>query len=157
MRRLRPSPGQEILGSAGVSAVPETRVKKIGGTPICDDVGCKPFGGGFPLTIRRAKMTLSIARTLIALFAVTLAAPASAEVLLLQTIQEAPENSPSGLERPKRGLTMLQVESRFGAPEERVTSVGDPPIARWLYPDYTVFFEYDRVIETVVHKNREAR
>jgi hypothetical protein len=102
-------------------------------------------------------MTLSIARVLIALFVVTAAAPASAEVLLLQTIQEAPENSPSGLERPKRGFTMTQVESRFGAPEERVSSVGDPPIARWLYADYTVYFEHDRVIETVVRRKRSIQ
>ena len=97
-------------------------------------------------------MTLSSARLLIALLAVTVLVPVSAEVLLLQTIQEAPENSPAGLERPTRGSTMSQVESRFGAPEERISAVGQPPIARWHYPDYTVFFEYDRVIETVVRR-----
>ena len=42
---------------------------------------------------------------------------------------------------PPRGLTMAQVEQRFGAPAERFAAVGQPPITRWVYPAFVVYFE----------------
>jgi hypothetical protein len=51
--------------------------------------------------------------------------------------------------RPTRGMTAASVESRFGAPEAKVAAVGDPPISRWEYKDFIVYFEYDRVIHAV--------
>ncbi len=51
--------------------------------------------------------------------------------------------------RPTRGMTMNKVESRFGAPDRRVPAVGDPPIARWEYPGFIVYFEYDKVLHAV--------
>ena len=51
---------------------------------------------------------------------------------------------------PSRGMTMRAVEERFGAPEARSPAVGQPPITRWDYPGYSVFFEHDRVLHTVV-------
>lgn len=61
----------------------------------------------------------------------------------------------SQLERPKRGATMDQVEKQFGAPANRHAAVGggsqqQPPITRWDYRDFSVFFEHDRVIDSVV-------
>jgi hypothetical protein len=55
----------------------------------------------------------------------------------------------SSVERPKRGSTMTQVEARFGAPVERHPTVGNPPITRWDYAGFAVFFEHDRVIHAV--------
>ena len=55
----------------------------------------------------------------------------------------------SSVERPKRGITMAQVEARFGAPVTRRPTVGQPPITRWDYPGFSVFFEHDRVIHAV--------
>ena len=55
----------------------------------------------------------------------------------------------STVERPKRGITMAQVEARFGAPATRHPTVGQPPITRWDYPGFSVFFEHDRVIHAV--------
>lgn len=52
---------------------------------------------------------------------------------------------------PRHGLTMNQVEQRFGPPEGKVAAVGDPPIARWVYPEFTVYFEHQYVINSVVH------
>ncbi len=57
---------------------------------------------------------------------------------------------------PKNGLTMARVEQQFGAPERRTPPVGDPPIARWVYPDFTVYFEYDKVIHAVVNRASET-
>ncbi len=55
----------------------------------------------------------------------------------------------SAVERPKRGSTMSEVEKRFGAPVEKHATVGQPPITRWDYPGFSVFFERDRVIHAV--------
>jgi len=55
--------------------------------------------------------------------------------------------------RPTRGMTAATVESRFGAPQAKEAAVGDPPISRWEYKDFVVFFEYDRVIHAVVKRN----
>jgi hypothetical protein len=56
---------------------------------------------------------------------------------------------------PKRGLTMEEVQKQFGAPVTRHAAVGDgsphrPPITRWDYNGFAVFFERDRVIDSVV-------
>jgi hypothetical protein len=50
---------------------------------------------------------------------------------------------------PSRGLTMAQVEQRYGAPADRIAAVGKPPIARWVYPSFVVYFEYNLVIHAV--------
>ncbi len=61
----------------------------------------------------------------------------------------------SQLDRPKRGTTMEQVEKQFGTPATRHPAVGgssqqQPPITRWDYQGFSVFFEHDRVIDSVV-------
>ena len=61
----------------------------------------------------------------------------------------------SQVDRPKRGLTMGDVEKHFGAPVTRHPTVGGgnphrPPITRWDYSGFAVFFEGDRVIDSVV-------
>lgn len=50
---------------------------------------------------------------------------------------------------PDRGQNMAAVEARFGAPASRSAAVGQPPITRWSYPNFTVYFEYDHVVHTV--------
>jgi hypothetical protein len=57
----------------------------------------------------------------------------------------------SNIDRPHGGMTMQAVEMRYGAPQERHSAVGKPPITRWDYPAFTVFFENDRVIHAVVN------
>jgi len=52
---------------------------------------------------------------------------------------------------PGRGMHMDQVEARFGAPKEKIPAVGDPPITRWVYDNYTVYFERDIVLDSVIH------
>ena len=60
----------------------------------------------------------------------------------------------SQVDRPKRGLTMNEVEKQFGAPVTRHPAVGGgsprtPAITRWDYSSFAVFFEGDRVIHAV--------
>jgi hypothetical protein len=61
--------------------------------------------------------------------------------------QGADQNVP----RPKTGLSMDQVSSKFGEPNQKVAAVGAPPISRWIYNAYTVYFENDKVIHSVLH------
>jgi hypothetical protein len=60
----------------------------------------------------------------------------------------------SQVDRPKRGVTMSEVEKHFGAPVTRHAAVGGgsphrPAITRWDYSGFAVFFEGDRVIHAV--------
>jgi hypothetical protein len=57
---------------------------------------------------------------------------------------------PSDIARPGPGMTMQNVEAKFGAPAERHPAVGTPAITRWDYQGFSVFFENDRVIHAVV-------
>lgn len=50
---------------------------------------------------------------------------------------------------PQPAVTMTQVRQTLGAPEKILEGVGDPPITRWQYPGYVVYFENDRVITSV--------
>ena len=55
---------------------------------------------------------------------------------------------------PERGLSMAQVEKRFGAPEAKLAPAGGdtprhPTINRWKYNGFTVYFERNIVIHSV--------
>jgi hypothetical protein len=54
--------------------------------------------------------------------------------------------------QPTRGMTQARVEATYGRPDAKVAAVGDPPITRWEYRDFVVFFEFDRVIHSVVKR-----
>ena len=51
--------------------------------------------------------------------------------------------------KPTRGMTQDRVRSVYGAPQTEDAAVGEPPISRWHYADFIVYFEYDRVIHAV--------
>lgn len=72
---------------------------------------------------------------------------ARADVLLIEEVRQA-EN----MAVPENGLSMAEVESRFGAPASKDGPVGDPPITQWKYDRWSVYFEYDKVLFTVLHK-----
>jgi hypothetical protein len=75
---------------------------------------------------------------------VGLAGPAAHADTLQLTASPA---SRSGI--PARGLSMGDVERQFGAPASRLAAVGQPPITRWVYPGFVVFFEGNLVIHAV--------
>ena len=56
----------------------------------------------------------------------------------------------SDVATPNRGMTMSQVAAKFGAPVSKLAAVGKPPISRWEYPGFVVYFEADHVIHSVV-------
>ena len=86
---------------------------------------------------------------LVSLLILTLigSAPALADVLLVDSIQSAP-----GIQTPRNGFTMSQVRQQFGNPVSELPAVGDPPITRWDYNSFSVFFENDLVLHSVVHR-----
>jgi hypothetical protein len=56
----------------------------------------------------------------------------------------------SDVATPSRGMTMNEVSTKFGTPTNKVPAVGRPPISRWEYPGFVVYFENDHVIHSVV-------
>jgi hypothetical protein len=56
----------------------------------------------------------------------------------------------SDVAAPTRGMTMNQVTVKFGAPVAKVPAVGNPPISRWEYAGFVVYFERDHVIHSVI-------
>ena len=83
---------------------------------------------------------------LVILFA---SAPAAAETLLVERVQQ--ENHAA---MPARGMSMAQVQARFGTPSDRLEPRGGqkhawPTINRWTYPAFVVYFERDKVIDAV--------
>ena len=57
---------------------------------------------------------------------------------------------PAGIATPQRGSTMTAVEEKFGAPANKSSAVGNPPITKWFYPNFVVVFEHDKVLHAVV-------
>lgn len=59
----------------------------------------------------------------------------------------------SSVPMPRAGITKNQVAKGYGTPTKRIAAVGQPPISKWVYAEYTVYFEHDRVIHAVAHQN----
>ena len=56
--------------------------------------------------------------------------------------------------RPKVGMTMEAVKSYFGAPTEVTGPTGNPAIYQFKYADFTVYFEGEYVIHSVLHPSK---
>lgn len=80
---------------------------------------------------------MRLMRIVIATLALALAAPAAL----------AQSKEPTGAPTP--GTTMQEVEKSLGQPKNVLPAVGDPPITRWVYDTFTVYFEHNRVIHSV--------
>lgn len=57
---------------------------------------------------------------------------------------------------PMRGQSMQSVMHQYGEPQQRLAAVGKPPITRWVYPGFTVYFEHKWTIHSVRHHNKRA-
>ena len=79
--------------------------------------------------------------------------PAAADVLLIDSIQSNP-----AVQTPRAGVSMSAVRQGYGNPlteHPAVSTAGGPqhpPITRWDYNGFSVFFEHDRVVHSVVHR-----
>ena len=93
-------------------------------------------------------MTRTVLALVLMVFAV-LACPMtiSADVLLIEEVRQAGK-----MDVPENGMTSTEVSARFGEPLKKHSPVGDPPIKQWEYDGWSVYFEYDLVLFTVLHK-----
>ena len=79
--------------------------------------------------------------------------PAAADVLLIDSMQSNP-----AIQTPRSGVSMSAVRQGYGDPltEHPAVSMSagpqQPPITRWDYSGFSVFFEHDRVVHSVVHR-----
>ena len=55
---------------------------------------------------------------------------------------------------PVRGMSSSKVMAEFGEPDQKSTPVGNPPISRWDYPEFRVYFERSVVITSVASDDR---
>ncbi len=81
-----------------------------------------------------------------------LAGGAHAETLLVDRVKEEPAAA-----LPTRGLSMAQVQARYGAPQQKLEPRGGqkrqwPTINRRVYPAFTVYFERQKVVDVVANK-----
>ena len=75
-----------------------------------------------------------------------------ADTLLVERVKQE-----RGAHLPTRGMTHGAGRTRFGAPASKLTPAGGdapqhPVINRWIYANFTVYFERDRVIDSVVNR-----
>lgn len=86
------------------------------------------------------------------LFASTFMLPAAADELVMPPAHEMP---PHPVVLPHRGESQSTVLKEFGEPDQRHAAVGGgtpkhPPITRWDYAGYSVFFERTTVVDVVI-------
>ncbi len=99
--------------------------------------------------MNRLTRSLFVAALLLAAAPLALPSAAHAESLRMKVRQE------QGMNLPRRGMSMSQVERQYGPPVRKLqTRGGDspkhPPINRWEYANYIVYFERNHVIHSVV-------
>ncbi len=91
-------------------------------------------------------MLRKVLSLLVAVLTVAASPMAGADTLIIEGLQAA--QSSQNL-RPRSGLSMSAVSAKWGEPRMRRAAVGDPPITRWDYDGFAVFFEYQHVIHAV--------
>ena len=77
---------------------------------------------------------------------------AHAEVLDIGSPQNIATATRDDVQIPRRGSSQASVTARYGEPRQRLAAVGQPPITRWVYDAFTVYFEGDHVIHAVINK-----
>jgi hypothetical protein len=82
----------------------------------------------------------------VAAAALAIAGSANADTLLIDGIASGSDSVPTA------GITKDRVAANWGEPASKIAAVGEPPISRWVYDDFVVFFEFDHVIHTVAKR-----
>lgn len=91
-------------------------------------------------------------KPLLAVTMLGMALPASADSLSIAEPTYTTPNTENGVNRPVRGMTMEQVEQRYGTAEQHYATIGTPAITRWQYAQFDVYFEDQLVIHSVVRR-----
>ncbi|MCW8899423.1 MAG: hypothetical protein OQK95_01980 [Gammaproteobacteria bacterium] len=80
------------------------------------------------------------------------AGPTPSEMTTLEEATSPVEATEYSVKLPGRGMSMEMVQNRFGEALEKYSAVGDPPITKWVYQNFTVYFESEFVIHAVVNR-----
>ena len=80
-----------------------------------------------------------------------MATPAHADNLLIHRVQQE-----KGMNLPTRGMSMAQVEKRYGAPQRKLAPRGGdskkhPVINRWEHSNFIVYFQGSHVVHSVLN------
>ena len=82
--------------------------------------------------------------------------PVTEEPVAEESVTEEPAGATKAgttefsVQLPGRAMSMEMVQNRFGEALDKSPTVGDPPITKWTYPNFTVYFESEFVIHAVV-------
>lgn len=71
----------------------------------------------------------------------------TAEEIRIPIGEQAKDQNP--IDMPAKGMSKERVKALFGEPLEEVPAKGQPPISRWKYQDFTVYFDSNAVIHCV--------
>ena len=99
-------------------------------------------------------MRLIFATPFVLIAAFGMSGPTGAEELQMPVESALPQPNAISLEMPVQGMSKEAVLVQYGEPNQKVPAVGDPPISRWVYGRYTVYFEGDYVIHSVINDTR---
>lgn len=99
-------------------------------------------------------MRLFFATSLVLITGLGMGHPAAAEELQMPVESALPQPNAISLEMPVQGMSKEAVLVQYGEPNQKTPAVGDPPISRWVYGRYTVYFEGDYVIHSVINDTR---
>ena len=82
--------------------------------------------------------------------------PAAAQTMHGTSVLSRRVHEEQGMNLPRRGLSMHQVEKTWGAPLRKLSPRGGdsakhPVINRWEYSNFIVYFEHDHVIHAVLN------
>ncbi|PCK10189.1 MAG: hypothetical protein COA42_00960 [Alteromonadaceae bacterium] len=100
------------------------------------------------MTLRPSLPALSLA-LMVAIFS-QLPQAAIAKALSIPVGQQGKPNTQN--HAPTGGMSMQQVESVFGTPTTEIGPIGQPAIYYWEYANFTVYFEGDVVLHSVLER-----
>lgn len=94
--------------------------------------------------IPRKLLSLSLA----CMLGFTLQVPTlTAEDIRIPVGEQAKDQVP--VDMPTKGMSKERVKALFGEPLEEIAAKGQPPISRWKYQEFTVYFDSNAVIHCV--------
>jgi len=98
----------------------------------------------------RKFLKYSAAGLLFSVIALPISGLVAAEVRTTSVSQQSADLKHLAL--PKNGVSKEYVAQKFGEPTKKEAAIGEPPITVWHYDRYSVYFEHNKVIHTVLKK-----
>lgn len=98
----------------------------------------------------------SVSCSLALLLATTLTIQSSIAEEIRIPVGEQSKTQPA-VDMPAKGISKERVKSLFGEPLEEVPAKGQPPISRWKYQEFTVYFDSNTVIHCVRNFHPKAQ